>query len=209
MTHSTKKYRPKKSSQRTRQLLISSTHFSTGDRHGGLLRKKRKGRTSRPLSKKEPLHLVFKAHRHLIRECSFRGTRSFRLIQILVRRYAVRFQIRVDQISVQGDHLHLLVRCSHRFFFQAFFRVLAGQIAQRFQKEGLLRFVTDTSATTTKSKLKLWMYRPFSRIVRGFRAYRIVRDYIQLNEQEARGVIRYNARRLAGLSAGEWSLLWS
>lgn len=200
-------YRLKNQNPKSRQLSLSSKHFSNIDSHGGTLRQKRKGRKFRPLSKKEPLHLVFKAHRNLLKEKTFRGSHSYRLVQLLVRRYALRFHIRVDQISVQGDHLHLLIRCSHRTFFQAFFRALAGQIAQRFQKEGLLRTVTDTPKNT-KLKTNLWMHRPFSRIVRGFRSYCIVRDYIQLNEKEARGMIRYNTRRLVGLSAGEWSLLW-
>jgi hypothetical protein len=56
---------------------------------------------------------------------------------------------------------------------------------------------------------KLWKYRPFTRVVRGFRAYKIVRDYIQLNEKEATGEIRYSKQRLRGLLADELSRLWS
>lgn len=204
---SIEKYRLKKTTQRTRQLSLSANQFSINDSHGGSLRQRRKGRKFRPLSKLEPLHLVLKARRQHLKENSFRGPRSYRLIQRIVQRYAKRFHIRVDQLSVQGDHLHLLIRCSRRFFFQAFFRVLAGQIAQRFQKEGLLRFMTDTP-TSSSRRARLWKFRPFSRVIRGYRSYKIVRDYIHLNEQEARGVIRYNTRRLIGLSAGDWSLLW-
>lgn len=174
------KYRLKKSKKKTRQILLSKT---------------------------EPLHLVLKANRRLLKEQSFRSPRSFRIIQILIRRYAQRFHVRIDQMTIQGDHLRLLVRCSHRFFYHAFFRVLAGQIAQRLQQERLLHVVTDTP-NTTKAKPKLWMHRPFSRVVRGFRAYGIVRDYIQLNEKEARGIIRYRSQRLVGLSSGKWALLW-
>jgi hypothetical protein len=56
---------------------------------------------------------------------------------------------------------------------------------------------------------KLWKYRPFTRVVRGFRAYKIVRDYIQLNEKEATGEIRYSKQRLRGLLSDELSRLWS
>ena len=158
--------------------------FQISDSYGGSLRNPRRGRKFRPLSKTEPLHLVFKANRKALKEKSFRAPLSSRLIQTLIRRYAQRFHVRIDQFTIQGDHLHLLVRCSHRFFFQAFFRVLAGQIAQRFHKEGLLHLVTDTPKNL-KAKPKLWKFRPFSRVVRGLRAYRIVRDYIQLNEKKS------------------------
>ena len=182
------------------------THGKFQHSHGGTLRQKRLGRKFRPLSKKAPIHLVFKAHRKLLKENSFRGTRSFLLIQRLIKRYAARFYIRIEQCSIQADHIHLLVRCSERFFYQAFFRVLAGQIAQCLQKENLLKLILSEVTDTPQ---KLWMYRPFSRIVKSYKGLRIVKNYIQLNEQEARGRIRYNPRRLAGLSLQDWKILWS
>jgi hypothetical protein len=54
----------------------------------------------------------------------------------------------------------------------------------------------------------LWKYRPFSRVVRGYKAYRIVRDYVQLNEKEITGQIPYRKQRLKGLSSSEWEALW-
>ena len=68
---------------------------------------------------------------------------------------------------------------------------------------------SGTRLKSCESSTGLWMYRPFTRVVRGYKAYKIVRDYVQLNEAEARGVIRYRTRRLKGLSMGEWELLWS
>lgn len=180
------------------------THWKFKYSHGGVLRQKRLGRKFRPLSKKEPIHLVFKARREHLREKSFRGLLSYRLSQKIIRRYAARFYVRIDQYSVQGDHIHLLIRCSTRFFYQAFFRVVAGQMAQRFRKEGLITIVTDTPGSP-----KLWLLRPFTRVVKGWRAYKIVRAYIQLNEKEVLGEIRYNKKRLVGLSAGEWAILWN
>src|SRR3989344_5359383 len=94
------------------------------------------------------------------------------------------------------EPLHCLIRASHRHLFQNFFRVVAGQIAQRIE------MVTDTP-----NSKKLWKYRPFSRVLRGYNALKIVRDYIQLNELEALGVIKYNKKRLCGLSTSEWEIL--
>lgn len=189
------------------QMSFISSHQKYKTSYGGTLRQKRLGRRQRPLSRKAPLHLVFKAHRKLLKEKSFRGPRSFQLCQSLIKRYARRFFVRVDQFSIQGDHIHLLVRCSERFFYQAFFRVLAGQIAQRFRKEGLLNITMCNEVTDTPKNL--WMHRPFTRVIVGLRGLTIIKNYIQLNEQEARGRIRYNSKRLAGLSIGEWALLWS
>jgi putative transposase len=44
--------------------------------------------------------------------------------------------------------------------------------------------------------------------VRGFKAYKIVRDYIQLNEQEALKKMPYRKERLRGLSMRDWEVLW-
>lgn len=182
------------------------------DSHGGELRKKSFGRGQRPLSRKDPLHLVFKCHRWVLRERSFRGYRSFGLLQKIIGNYALKFHVKIEQISIQNDHLHLLIRCSTRSQFHDFFRVTAGQIAQVFHREGLLKLVDKMTDTPTGKKTKgtsLWMYRPFTRVVKGWRAYRIVRNYIQLNEKEALGVIKYSKQRLRGLSAGDWVLLWT
>jgi hypothetical protein len=60
-----------------------------------------------------------------------------------------------------------------------------------------------------EARVPLWKYRPFTRVVRGYKAYNIVRDYIQLNEKEATGEIRYSKQRLRGLREEDLSRLWS
>ncbi len=56
---------------------------------------------------------------------------------------------------------------------------------------------------------KLWKYRPFSRVVKGWKSYKIVRNYIQLNEKEVLGKIKYQKNRLRGLSTADWQILWA
>ncbi len=132
-------------------------------------------------------------------------------------RYAQKFFVKIEQISIQNDHVHFLIRASRRTNYQSFFRVATGQIAQQFQKNGLLNFtldlnqkkkVTDAPKTRKKSK-KLWKYRPFTRVIRSWKAYKTVVSYVRLNEQEALGNIPYRKLRLKGLSAGEWEILWA
>jgi hypothetical protein len=192
-----------------------------------------------------------------------RSARRFRPVQVLMRKYAAKFHVKLEQVSVQCDHIHLLVRVTRRSLFQHFLRVVSGQIAQQFQAHGLSIHPLQSQATcsnqvhnsqesptaggtghaskipsgkaskaearnwkgvspTTSQNLevtdtpkphtpatatKLWKYRPFTRVVRGWKAYRIVRDYITLNEKEASGEIRYSKARLRGLSDGELVML--
>jgi len=180
------------------------------------------------------LHLVFKADRDVIHK-GFRIPRRFALIHHLVQKYAAKFYVKISHLSIQGDHIHLHIGTTRRSNYQSFFRVVAGQIAQQFEKEGLLTLpprvtdtptgptsprkakgVTDTPAGLTdggrnkcKAMKKLWKYRPYTRIVIGRRDYKGVQNYIQLNEQEVLGNIPYRKERLKGLSSAEWELLWS
>lgn len=166
--------------------------------HGGALRQKRRGRKARPLSTRAPIHLVFKANRSNLRR-GYRSPLGFHIGNKIIKRYAKMFFVKVEQQAICNDHIHLLVRFSRRSLGQHFLRVVAGQIAQQFEKQGFL--VTDTQS--------IWKHRPFSRVVLGWRACLVIRDYVRLNEKEAGGEIKYNKQRLRGLSPHEWRILWS
>lgn len=173
--------------------------------YGGELRKKKAGRGARPISTKQPIHVVFKINRLRLRHRSLRSFQSFKLLHVLIEKYSKHFGIKIEQLSIQFDHIHLLIRSTRRRPVHHFFRVLAGQIAQTFEKEGMLKMVTDTLSAGAG----LWRHRPFSRVVVGLKGYRIIRNYIQLNEKEARGEIKYQKNRLRGLSTADWRILWS
>lgn len=195
--------------QQCKQLNLFKTNWRFRYNHGGILRKKRRGRKARPLSTKAPIHLVFKTDKKTLR----RGLRSplgFYIVNHIIKKYAQKFFVKIEQVSINHDHLHLLVRFSKRANAQSFLRVVTGQIAQQFQKNGFLivKSVTDTQALPAK-KPKLWKYRPFSRVVLGWKPYQIVRNYIQLNKKEASGQIKYKPQRLKGLSLAEWEILWT
>ncbi|QLY24596.1 transposase [Bdellovibrio sp. KM01] len=173
------------------------THWKYRYCHGGSLRKSLKGRGARPLSSTEPIHLVFKVNKSAVRG-GLRSPRTFFLINNLLRKYSRKFFVRVEQHSIQNDHIHILLRGGKRSQMQSFFRVLAGQFAQR---------LTDTFCTKHEGD-KIWKHRPFSRVVKGHRPYRIVRDYIQLNECEAKGR-PYSKSRLRGLTQEQLIELWN
>ncbi len=180
--------------------------------HGGSLRQLRKGRKFRPLSSRKPHHVVFKADKKALK-LNFRSPRTYKIVRRIIDRYAKRFFIKIDQCSINFDHIHLNIRVPRRAMSHYFMRVVAGQIAQELQKENLLREVTDTPSiergVMAKRVMKLWLFRPFTRVVHGWRGYVILRNYIQLNEKEAAGVIPYQKRRLRGLSVVHWQKLWS
>ena len=192
-----------------KQQNFEKTNWKHCHSHGGVLRQKRAGRKFRPLSTKQTIHLVFKANKEAIRG-GFRAHRRFKLIHLILRKYALHFWVKIEQLSIQGDHIHILIRAPRRSKYQNFFRVAAGQIAQRFQKEGLMNLaVTDTSHQALRKDVKLWKHRPFTRVVIGWAANKIVRDYVQLSEKEAAGEIVYRKERLRGLSVDDWQILWS
>jgi putative transposase len=183
--------------------------------HGGSLRNQRKGRRHRPLSCKDPLHVVFKINKHALKGRSLRTLTVFKLTQNMIRLYAKKFFVKVEQVSIQNDHIHLLIRTSRRSLYLHFFRVVSGQIAQSCQKLGFCRqstranTVTDTPAKKQTKKVSLWKQRPFSRIVKGHRGLEIIRNYIQLNEMEVIGKIAYQINRLRGMTAEDIKKLWS
>ncbi len=197
--------------QRQSQTNFDIKKWNLKESHGGVLRRLRRGRGSRPLSSRDPLHIVFKVDRRRLRTRSLRTHRNFQMIMDIHRQYGRRFFVKIEQISVQGDHIHVLIRATKRTQALNFFRVVSGQIAQRFELTDKLLpgAVTDTQAGKRRRGVALWRYRPFTRLVKGWRSYRTVRNYIQLNEKEALGDIPYRKERLRGLSMQDWKILWS
>lgn len=161
------------------------------------MRTKRRGRRSRPLSRRCPLHIVFKADKKNLKK-GLRSKEGFVIVNRVIKRYAKRFHVGIERYAICADHIHCVIRIKHRSLGQHFLRVTAGQIAQNFEKEGLS--VTDT--------LSVWKQRPFSRVIVGFRDQMRVVSYVKLNELEASARISYKPNRLQGLSTGEWELLF-
>ena len=164
--------------------------------YGGILRNYRAKRDARRLSNRRFHHLTFKLNRE-VHPTSLRTPKTYSICKHVIRKYAKRFKIRIASHSIQNDHIHLLVRSDKKSNYQSFFRVVAGQIAQR---------VTDTFHCV-KFKQNFWRYRPFTRIVRNSRAYYTTKAYIRMNELEGRGVIPYQKSRLRYSTPKLWQLL--
>ena len=100
---------------------------TTRKEHGGVL-SLRSRRLRRPLSTKHPLHLT-------LRSDYAYGSRSLlkhrALINHIGKKFSRRFGVQIYRQAICGNHLHLLVRGTHRVGLQNFFRVFAGHIAQQ------------------------------------------------------------------------------
>ncbi len=181
-----------------RQLAFEKTNWDHRFCHGGTLRKSRHGRRARPLSSKEPLHAVFKIRKGVLKK-GLRNPMTYTLATGLLRKYSKKFHVKVEQMSVNPDHIHLLLRCSRRSLYHHFFRVFAGQFAQRL-------------TGTFHEKLQvpsIWKARPWSRVLRGWRSYKTVRHYIKLNAKEASGERPYRKERTKRFSDNDLEALWA
>ncbi len=165
--------------------------------HGGILRRSRHGRGTRPLSPRDSVHLVFKVNLRALPR-GLRHPSTFATLHRVNRHYARKFQVKIEMIAVERDHVHILAHATARSRFHAYLRVVAGQFAQN---------VTDTFRKRRKGP-RIWKFRPFTRVVRGARDRRKVRDYIKLNEAEATGRIPYQKNRLRDLTQLQIERLW-
>jgi len=178
--------------------------------HGGTLALSKR-RSRRPLDIKKSVHLV-------LRSDLAKGSRSLMRNQDVVLRvlqkFSRRFQIRIYEKAICGNHIHLLVKAKSRRDLQNFFRVLAGQIAQeilrRFplQKHESKAFTGAPGGTPGtlalqgkrcemhwKNQRTFWSLLLYSRIVRWGRDYQAVKAYVIQNTKEALGLIAYKERK--------------
>lgn len=127
-------------------------------------------RTARPIDSKLPLHLVLRSHGKV----SMRSPRLYKRVQELVERVTKKYGVTLYEWSNVGNHLHFVIRVTKRQLWSSFIRELTGRIA-----------------LAANTKERFWIYKPFTRVVMGWRkAFRQVKDYVTLNRHEAEGVIK-------------------
>jgi REP element-mobilizing transposase RayT len=99
---------------------------------GALLEGKRK--SLRPLSTRDPVHLVMRST-FAKGPDSFLAKRNRGGIDKYISIFAKRFQIRVYQRAIVGNHIHLVIRFPHRNQYKAFIKALSGKIAHHVMGE--------------------------------------------------------------------------
>jgi len=143
---------------------------------GSLLHGKRK--SARPLSTKNPIHLILK--------CS--GKRIFspidRKLENLIRHQAHKYGIKIYEIALNWSHVHLLINLPSRDAYVAFIRTVTSLIVS---------FVSKAQGIVSKSKgldLKsIFDLRPYTKILSWGKQFQTVVEYVELNTLEALGLI--------------------
>lgn len=179
---------------------------------GQLLHGKRRGR--RPLSSKEPLHLVMRSSwcggGGAMGGTSFLSPKNKQTIHNLIQRTAKIYGIRVYQVALMSNHLHVVLRISHRNSYKTFVRVLAGRIASHvmrdqsfkvFKRLVLNQLLGDPpkehpgQVETQGKGQAFWQFRPWTRVLHWGRDYKVCCEYVKQNVLEALGFIEYKPRK--------------
>ena len=165
--------------------------------YGGELLKKRKGRSKgRPLAIRKSMHLVLRSTK-AVGPWSFKDPDNRGKIKHIVDRFAKKYGVRVLSRANVGNHLHFHIQLTNRHTYRAFIRAITAAIAMAVT--GASRWLPLNKLTTGK----FWDYRPFTRIVQGFRDFLGLNKYIKLNQLEGCGYTKAQARYLL---TQEWSL---
>jgi hypothetical protein len=133
---------------------------------GNLPRGRRK--LARPLARKRPTHLILKAKKVIFPE---RKT-----VLDVVFSQAEKQSIRIYDLAVAKDHLHLVIVIPGRREYRAFIRSVTGLLARLFGKG-------------------LWTALPFTRVAQWGAAYRELQRYMEQNREEALGRRPYKPRK--------------
>ncbi len=170
--------------------------------YGGELLKTRKGRSrGRPLDTKNSTHMVLRSSKAK-GEWSFLRPKNARAVREIFTRFSRKYGVKVVQLVNVGNHLHVHIKLTNRHTYKPFIRAVTGAIAMaitgrtRWNPTAHLKSMSTKTSGKEKTKLKFWDYRPFTRVVMGWRAILTLKDYLKINELEGRGYSRATARNL-------------
>jgi hypothetical protein len=165
-----------------RQLLFSDDMRMDLQHGGELSTGTRKG--LRPLDPQRPLHVVMRTSRVEAGDVpSFRTEKNRAAIEQCLSLTKRRFGITVYSISINSNHLHLIVQGPRRWCLQHFLRTFAGLVARAV-----------TGARRGKPFGKLWDLPVWTRIVEWGKDFRGALNYVRKNILEASGSIPYEPR---------------
>jgi REP element-mobilizing transposase RayT len=140
-------------------------------------------KVARPFDSKKLTHCVFMA-------ClgpALRFTRSTQSIHKLVTRAAERYDVKIKELAVNHDHIHVLFWTKHRENQIRFLRFIAAELGRKYK--------AIQKSFGIRAKGSIWRLRPFTRLVGwGRKSLTIVRNYIRKNRDEAMGIVEYSPR---------------
>ena len=158
--------------------------------YGGDLRKTRKGRQgARPLDTQNSLHLILKSSKAT-------GAWSFALkpnrlkIERIVRKFSLKYGVKVYSTANVGNHLHFQLKLGNRYTYDPFIKAITSAIAMAIT--GASRW----KPLVAMGVKQFWDQRPYSRVLKSFRELLNLSDYIQINRLEGYGYNRALARMI-------------
>ena len=177
---------------RTPQLKFKTPSFKNELAFGGTLLRKRKNRKQRPVSSKDPMHLVLRSSMAK-GVMGFGPSKNVVRVREIVDQHCSRYGVKLIQFSNNFNHLHLMVKFPSRAVYLRFIRSITGALA-----------LAVTGASKLKALgAKFWDFRPFTRVIRSLRGYQVARDYVTLNQLEALEILPKRSGRLREVGAGE------
>ena len=170
---------------------------------GILLHSRRKG--VRPLSTREPIHLVMRSS-WAYGATSFLLVKNRPVIERLLRSTAKAYGIKVYRQAIVQNHLHLVIKIPHRPAYKKFIRVFSSQVASHvmlsqsfkiFKKLQREKARGDALPADTEIQGKgqaFWQMRPWTRVITWGRDFRQTCTYVTKNTLEALGFIPFTPR---------------
>ena len=122
---------------------------------------------------------------------SFRYRQNPERVTRIILKFAKKYGVTIQSLANVGNHLHMQIKLSNRVAYFSFIRAITSAIAMAVTGKNRWNQVGIESADQLK---KFWDYRPYSRVVMGWKALLTLRDYIEINKWEGDGCSRAEAR---------------
>lgn len=163
-------YKHHMSRRKSQQEFTGEGFKKPGDSFGGAaLKGNPKG--ARPLDSKMPIHLTLRATKSVLRT-----PKHFGVVGKIVTDVTKKHGVKIYKFANVGNHIHMAIKIPRVKRWAAFIRELTGRLGLALR--------------AAMGGAKLWLYRPHTRIVRGWKkAFGIVKAYVELNQWEAEGFI--------------------
>lgn len=180
---------------RTKDIAMEDPRLKAASAFGGILFRKARYRTHRPLCTKRSIHLVLRSSQATGTR-SFQSSENWKKIEKLCFEFAARHRVQIQHYANGGNHLHLVIKLKRKLAYSSFIRALTGAIALK---------VTGANRNNP-NKSRFWDFRPFTTLVKRTTTYSISKDYVTLNFLESLKAIPTNRPRLKGPTPPAWSL---
>lgn len=166
---------------------------------GGRLLHGRK-RRSRPLSVKDPIHLVLRSS-WATGSNSFLKAHNQNAIRKILVDCARKYGVKVYRQALASNHLHLILRIHSRRLYRTFIRVLSSKIASHVMRGNSFKEFKKSLRGDPPNPLEVqgkgqafWQFRPFTRLLHWGRDFKICGEYLKQNVLEALGFVPYRKR---------------